>query len=266
MKLPVIAVLFALITCAFTSAQTADTREGKSEKKDIGKAFLLALCTKDYQTAWNVLAPSVQREHPYGMFIEMATPFAEAYETGGHPGIESYMSGSVVIDNKPHRMQQYRFANDVSTSEPTVLFEVVISDSSDLILRFRPRMRAAMPEENSRIPTSQGREDALEGGQVWIVEGDTVQVQEAAVVFFGSEAILAIKVFRSLPDDITQEQARTMAIPIVRHALNRGLGDIAQKYAEKNGVALRPSVGLAFIKPGTVRGYRVMVEASDYAP
>ncbi len=268
MKLSATVLLLFVTATILAFAHSADKQPSDkqpSEKRDIGKDFILAVCTGEYQTAWQLLSPAVQRERPYGTFVDMATSLGNVYEAQGHPDIEPYRSGFVMIGDKKSRMQQYRFANDASASIPVALFEVVFDDSSNQIARFIPRIRAAEVEEDSRVATSEGREDAIEGEQVWIVAGDTAQVREVAVVFFGSEVMLVVKVLRRFPDDITQQQSRAAAIPIVQYALEHGYAERARQYAEKNGMSLVASVGVAFIQPGTTRSYRVKVDPSDYA-
>ena len=148
---------------------------------------------------------------------------------------------------------------------PSAVFDIAFNDrQSKLIYGIAPKFYNLPQSTSSRVSTCSGEEIELEKEQTWLVNGQTADVNELALVLDSSTALFAINVWDEEARGITRQRAKEKAIPIIKYAIANGYLPKAEQGARQAKRKLADGIGVAFIQPGTHGGFRVIVAPADY--
>ena len=175
-------------------------------------------------------------------------------------GIRTFQTGQTIW------VYTYKFKGDVTKGMmPSAVLDIAFKDrQTTLICGFAPKFYAHSQPTSTRVSTSSGEEVLLEKEQKWVVDGQTVNVNELALVLDNSTALFAIKVWDEEAHGITQQRAKEKAIPIIKYAFANGYLPKAESGASQAKRKLLDGIGVAFIQPGTNGGYRIIIAPADY--
>lgn len=238
--------------------------EVQAQQDKIAREFVASIFQEDYTNAWRLLSKETQKDYTSESFKVAVKSIRDLVPQLGEE-IESFMTGTRAYANGSSRViYTYKFKSDVSKGVPGVLIDVHFKDAqSESIMGIESKFSTA-PKQN-QISTSTGVEESLEKEQEWIIGSRKIQINEVTLIqFSGDIVMLAIKVIDDIPDNITQQQAKEIALPIVKYAIEKGFLQKADKAASKSKRKLSENIGVAFIRPGTRGGYRVQINPGEY--
>ena len=230
------------------------------------RTFVKALFDKDYNQAWKLMDPEAQKNTTLENLAQVAKATDSLAKGFGRDllefmrGFRTYQTGQTIW------VCTYKFRSDVSKGMmPSAVLDIAFKDShTTLIYGFAPKFYARSQPPSTRVSTSSGEEIALEAEQDWLVAGKTIHVNELALVLDNATALFAIKVWDEEAKGITQQRAKEKAVPIVKYAIANGYVPKAEQGASRANRKLTEGIGVAFIQPGTRRGYRIIVAPADY--
>lgn len=230
------------------------------------RAFMTALFNKDYQQAWTLIDPEIQKNITLENLVQSAKATDTLTKAFGRDLLEFMRGFRTLQTGQSIWVYTYKFRGDVTKGMmPSVVIDIVFKDKqTTLIYGFAPKFYTHSQSTSTRVSTSSGEEIALEKEQKWLIEGKTVNVNELALVLDNSNALFAIKVWDEEAHGITQQRAREKAIPIVKYALANGYLPKAERGASQAKRTLSEGIGVAFIQPGTNGGYRIIIPPADY--
>jgi len=247
---------------------TTDAQPWSNPHQDSAASrFIRLLIDNRDDEAWELMAPQLREKISRDEYSQLASGLRNIASSLGRE-IEPFAQS--IQASPPYLVYQYvyRFRADVS-SVPAVLIDISFLDTvgTDIVGFYIKVGGSPSVPDGGMIPTSRGGEVMIDSAQVWIVGGDSLRINDLSLISFNDgTAMLAIKAFHTIPDTMSQEQARTIAIPIARYANEHGLLDKARKRARALGMdeKIIESIGVALVVPGTGRGYRVIVEPDQY--
>lgn len=247
---------------------TADAQPVADPQDHAARTFMTALFNRDYNQAWTLIDPEVQKNitlENLAQSAKMTDSLARGLGFGQEllefmRGFRTYQNGQTLW------VYTYKFRGDVSKGMlPSAMIDIAFKDrQTTLIYGFAPKFSARSQPTSAYISTSSGEEITLEKEQTWLIEGKTVKVNELALVLDNSNALFAIKVWDEEAHGITKQRAKEKAIPIIKYAIANGYLPKAERGASQAKRKLSEGIGVAFIQPGTNGGFRVIVAPADY--
>lgn len=234
------------------------------------RTFMTAIFSGDYKQAWDLFEPEVKKDTPLEKFSQIAKKIDSVAKGLGFGqelmefmrGFRTYQTGQTIW------VYTYKFKADVSKGMlPSAMIDIAFkARQTTLIYGIAPKFPSLsrVQPTSSYISTSSGKEMTLENEQKWLIKGETVHVNELALVLDNTNALFAIKVWDEEATGITQQRAKEKAIPIVKYAIANGYLPKAEQGASRAKRKLLEGIGVAFIQPGTHWGYRIIITPADY--
>ena len=245
---------------------TADAQPIADPQDHAARTFMNALFDKDYQRAWNLIDPEIQKNTTLENLVQSAKVTDTLTKEFGRDLLEFMRGFRTLQTGQTFWVYTYKFKGDVTKGMmPSAVLDIVFRDKQTTsIYGFTPKLYARSQPTSTHVSTSSGEEISLESEQKWLIEGKTVNVDELALVLDNSTALFVIKVWDEEAYGITQQRARKKVIPIVKYAIANGYLPKAERGASQAKRKLSEGIGVAFIQPGTRGGYRIIIAPADY--
>lgn len=246
------------------------TAFGQAEVQEkISLKFLKFLLDQKVEKAFQMFEPEIQ-EIVKIEDLKSISDSLVAHRLSSYSKLVLFRKGEIYTEGQLMYIYSFRWQEDVSKIIPAYLVTTIFRNKKSkqiagLNLTAPPRQEPRGPEDE--VSTSSSPEYQIASPTQWNIDGKTYEILDFSLIEFANkEAMLAVKVeydFKS--EDMDSKAAKVIGIPFAKMAYQNGMMDIAKEMAEKKGMTLVPEIGIALIRPKEFRGYRVRIEAKDYA-